>query len=120
MDPSARAAFNANFTNAKYQQFLTDINAGLRAPISFRMAETPIFISDEFYARLVQAGQDIMETIQQPDFKEITERAIPDKWWVANENDHAHIIALDFGVCRDEDGELTPKLIELQGFPSLF
>jgi hypothetical protein len=120
MDPSARAAFNANFTNAKYQQFLTDINAGLRAPIPFRMAETPIFISEEFYARLLQAGQDIIETIQQPDFKEITERAIPDKWWVANENDHAHVIALDFGVCRDEDGELTPKLIELQGFPSLF
>jgi hypothetical protein len=68
----------------------------------------------------LQAGQDIIETIQQPDFKEITERAIPDKWWVANENDHAHVIALDFGVCRDEEGELTPKLIELQGFPSLF
>lgn len=120
MDPSARKAFNANFTNAKYQQFLTDINAGLRAPIPFRMAETPIFISDDFYAKLLQAGEDIIATIQQPDFKEITERAIPDKWWVANENDHAHIIALDFGVCRDEDGELTPKLIELQGFPSLF
>lgn len=120
MDPSARKAFNANFTDAKYQQFLTDINAGLRAPVPFRLAETPIFISDDFYAKLVQAGQDIMETIQQPDFKEMTERAIPDKWWVANENDHAHIIALDFGVCRDENGELTPKLIELQGFPSLF
>ncbi|GAB3912272.1 hypothetical protein [Mucilaginibacter boryungensis] len=120
MDAAARQAFNANFTDAKYQQLLTDMNTGLRAPIPFRLAETPIFISDDFYAKLLQAGEDIIATIKQPDFKELTERAIPDKWWVANENDHAHIIALDFGVCRDEHGELTPKLIELQGFPSLF
>jgi len=120
MDPSARKAFNANFSDEKYQQFLTDINDGLRQPISFRMAETPIFISDEFYAKLVQAGTDIIGTIQQKDFKEITERAIPDKWRVANEDGHAHMIALDFGVCTDKNGELTPKLIELQGFPSLF
>jgi hypothetical protein len=120
MDPSARKAFNAKFTGEKYRQFLTDINAGLREPIPFRMAETPIFISDDFYARLLSAGDDIIGTIMQPDFKEITERAIPNKWWVANENDHPHVIALDFGVCRDEDGQLTPKLIELQGFPSLF
>ncbi|QKJ31335.1 hypothetical protein HQ865_16725 [Mucilaginibacter mali] len=120
MDAAARKSFNAKFTDEKYRQFLTDINKGLREPIPFRLAETPIFISDDFYAKLLQAGNDIIATIQQPNFKDITERAIPDKWWVANENDHAHIIALDFGVCRDDNGELVPKLIELQGFPSLF
>lgn len=120
MDAAARKSFNAKFTDEKYQQFLTDINKDLREPIPFRMAETPIFISDDFYAKLLQAGNDIIATIQQPGFKELTERAIPDKWWVAKENDHAHIIALDFGVCTDEDGNLVPKLIELQGFPSLF
>jgi hypothetical protein len=120
MDAAARKAFNANFTNGKYQQFLHDINDGLRTPVPFRMAETPIFISDDFYAMLLQAGKDIIETIQQPNFKELTERAIPNKWWVANETDHPHVIALDFGVCKNDDGELVPKLIELQGFPSLF
>jgi hypothetical protein len=120
MEPNARKAFNANFTAEKYVQFLHDINDGLREPISFRMAETPIFISDDFNAKLMQAGSDIMATILQPNFKELTERAIPDKWRVANEDSHAHMIALDFGVCRDNDGALLPKLIELQGFPSLF
>ena len=37
-----------------------------------------------------------------------------------NENDHPHFIALDFGVCKDEKGNIVPKLIELQGFPSLY
>ncbi len=120
MDPSARKAFNANFTDEKYRQFLIDINNGLREPIAFRMAETPIFISDEFYANLQQACDDVIATIVKPGFKELTERAIPNKWRIPDENDHAHIIALDFGVCRDNDGQLVPKLIELQGFPSLF
>jgi hypothetical protein len=29
-------------------------------------------------------------------------------------------LQLDFGVCRDANGELTPQLIEMQGFPSLY
>jgi hypothetical protein len=120
MDPSARKTFNQLFTAEKHQQFLMDINDGLREPISFRMAETPIFISDEFYAKLLQAGTDIIATIKQPDFKQLTERAIPEKWRIPNENGHAHMIALDFGVCKDEHGALVPKLIEMQGFPSLF
>src|SRR5699024_2855892 len=46
--------------------------------------------------------------------------AIPDRWRVPNENDHSHFLAFDFAVSRGADGELAPKLIELQGFPSLY
>jgi hypothetical protein len=28
-------------------------------------------------------------------------------------------LAIDFGIC-EEDGEIIPKLIEVQGFPSLY
>jgi glutathionylspermidine synthase len=79
-----------------------------------------VFLSDDFRDKLVAAGNDIIETILQPDFKQLTERAIPDKWRVANENDHSHFIALDFGICKDENGNIVPKLIEMQGFPSLY
>ncbi|MDB4921684.1 hypothetical protein [Mucilaginibacter sp.] len=120
MNPSARKTFNANFTEEKYQNFLKDLNAGLHNPIAFRLAETPVFLTDDFRNNLISAGGDIVDTILQPDFKELTERAIPEKWRVANENDHPHFIALDFGVCKDEAGNIVPKLIELQGFPSLY
>jgi hypothetical protein len=120
MNPSARKTYNANFTKEKYQNFLSDLNAGLREPIAFRVAETPVFLTEDFRDKLISAGDDIVDTILQPDFKEITERAIPEKWRVANENDHPHFIALDFGVCKDENGNIVPKLIELQGFPSLY
>jgi hypothetical protein len=120
MHSSARSAFNANFTTEKYQQFLKQLNQGLPNDVAFRVAETPIFLTADFRDRLITAGHDIIKTIRQPDFKELTERAIPQKWCVANENDHSHFIALDFGVCKDEAGNIVPKLIEMQGFPSLY
>jgi len=120
MDPIARKTFNENFTTEKYNDFLTALNADLENPIAFRVAETPVFLTDDFKNRLLTAGNDIINVIVQPDFKQLTERAIPEKWRLPNENDHPHFIALDFGVCSDENGNVVPKLIELQGFPSLF
>jgi hypothetical protein len=120
MEPTARSTFNANYTSEKYAQFLQEIKGEQAQSVAFRVAETPIFLTDDFCDRLVQAGNDILQTILKPGFKELTERAIPEKWRVANENDHSHFIALDFGVCKDEAGNIVPKLIELQGFPSLY
>ncbi|MFI5137939.1 MAG: hypothetical protein ACHQIM_08920 [Sphingobacteriales bacterium] len=120
MDPSARKTYNANFTAEKYNQFLAELNEGLKNPVAFRVAETPVFLTEDFRDKLISAGSDIVNTILQPDFKALTERAIPDKWRVAGENDHPHFIALDFGICKDEKGNIVPKLIELQGFPSLY
>ena len=120
MDPSARKAFNDNFTEEQYSRFLDSLNDGLKNPVPFRVAETPVFLTDDFRNKLLAAGEDIINVILQPDFKQLTERAIPEKWQVANENDHPHFIALDFGICRDDQGNIVPKLIELQGFPSLY
>ncbi|MEN0055164.1 MAG: hypothetical protein AAGC65_15935 [Mucilaginibacter sp.] len=120
MDPLARKTFNAGFTDTKYRQFLNRLNGNLQNPIPFRVAETPIFLTKDFTSKLVDAGNSIINTILQPDFKDLTERAIPDKWRVAQENDHPHFIALDFGICKDANGQIVPKLIELQGFPSLY
>lgn len=120
MNPSARKTFNAGFTDAKYQEFLANLNDGLHNPVQFRVAETPVFLTADFRDRLIAAGDDIVGTVLQPGFKELTGRAIPDKWRVANENDHPHFIALDFGICKDTHGNIVPQLIEMQGFPSLY
>jgi hypothetical protein len=120
MQSSARKIYNANFTEEKYRHFLNSIDQGLKKPVAFRIAETPVFLDHDFRDKLISAGNDIIDTILQPNFKQLTERAIPDKWRVAIENDHPHFIALDFGVCKDDAGNIVPKLIELQGFPSLY
>ncbi|QEM05449.1 circularly permuted type 2 ATP-grasp protein [Mucilaginibacter rubeus] len=120
MNPSIRKVFNEKFSTEKYSQFLSKLNSDLKEPVPFRVAETPVFLTADFRDKLISAGNDIVHTILKPNFKELTERAIPDFWRVSNENDHPHFIALDFGICKDEQGNIVPKLIELQGFPSLY
>ena len=92
----------------------------MKNPIAFRVAETPVFLTDDFRDKLMAAGDDIINVILQPDFKELTERAIPEKWRVPMKMIIRILLRLDFGVCKDEHGNIVPKLIELQGFPSLY
>jgi len=68
----------------------------------------------------VEAGEEIIRLIKQPDFKALTKDAIPAKWHVPGENEHPHFLTFDFGICKDEAGQLVPMLIEMQGFPSLY
>lgn len=120
MVPEVRKAFNEQFSAKKFQDFLNCLHQDLKDEIAFRVAETPVFIDQILKNKLVQAGDEILKTLLEPGFKELTNRAIPPKWKVANETAHPHFIAFDFAICKDKHGELTPKLIELQGFPSLY
>lgn len=120
MIPSYRKAFNGQFSTEKYQHFLKILQEGLKDDITFRVAETPVFVDEDLKQKLVLAGDEILKTILGPGFKELTKRAIPEKWQVANETEHPHFIAFDFAICKDENGQIVPKLIELQGFPSLY
>ncbi|HNU60102.1 MAG TPA: hypothetical protein PKI08_09140, partial [Aquaticitalea sp.] len=71
--------------------------------------------------QLVTACDDIMKVIKNPDFKARTEAAFYDDGLkVPNEDAQSKFIQLDFGICLDPNGNPIPKLIELQGFPSLY
>ena len=121
MIASIRDKFNSHFTEEKYAHLLADIIKQYDYAPKFKIAETPAFIPKELKNKLVEACDDIMKVIDQPNFKQLTEGAFfKDSMRVPNEDDHSKFIQLDFGVCLDENGALTPKLIELQGFPSLY
>ncbi len=120
MVPSLRKAFNDAFSQEQYEKFLEDLNHLHPGAIEFRIAETPAFISKKFGDKIINACEYIIDVITNPDFKKQSEKAIPKTDNVPNENDHSHFIALDFGVCINEDGMLEPQLIELQGFPTLY
>jgi len=114
-----RQAFNAKFTEEKYSQFLNNLQIGF-PEIPFRVAETPIFIPKELREKLIAAGEEIIALIKQENFKALTQNAIPKEWNVPNENEHPHFLTFDYGLCKDENGEVIPMLIEMQGFPSLY
>jgi hypothetical protein len=120
MIPALRAAFNKDFTETKYQDFLTELNGVHPGAIEFRVAETPVFVPKDFTAKIMDACESIVDLIIDPKFKELTRNAIPAHLQVPGQNDHSHFIAFDFGVCLNKDGQYEPQLIEMQGFPSLF
>ena len=120
MVPQLRDKFNAAFTQKKYTAYLEEMNALHPGGIEFRLAETPVFVDKIFTKKMLDACESIVDVIVQPGFKQLTANAVPTDLKVPNENGHAHFIAFDFGICENENGELEPQLIEMQGFPSLF
>src|SRR5882672_7200643 len=120
MIASVRKEFSASFSQKKYEIFLLDLNQTFNHRITFRVAESPIFVGKEFKHKLVNASNQIIDFLVRDDFKKLTERSIPKNQVVPKETDHTLFLALDFAVVKDEHGSLQPQLIEMQGFPSLF
>ena len=120
MIQSVRETYNQAFSPERYRAFLDKIETDLPGQLDFRVAETPVFVPNVLTNKIRQACDDIISVITRDDFKGLTENAIPEGQRVPNEDDHTQFLAVDFAVCTDENGELTPQLIELQGFPSLY
>jgi hypothetical protein len=119
MNTNYRNQFNQAFSVEKYNAFIDDINSDFNYKVTFRIGETPFFISKELKEQLLEGCQQVIDFIQRDDFKSLTERALELNRKVPNEDNHTTFLAIDFGIC-EENGQIVPKLIEVQGFPSLF
>ena len=119
MNTNYRNQFNQVFSVEKYNAMQDDITADFDYKVTFRIGETPFFISNELKEQLLEGCQQVINFIQRDDFKSLTERALELNRKVPNEDNHTTFLAIDFGIC-EENGQIVPKLIEVQGFPSLF
>nr|MCU0323503.1 hypothetical protein [Chitinophagaceae bacterium] len=108
------------FTQDTYEAFLKDLHSKHTGGLDFRVAETPVFVDKAFKDKILSACESIVDVITGFNFKTLTSHAIPANVRVPNENEFSHFIAFDFGICENEQGELEPQLIEMQGFPTLF
>jgi hypothetical protein len=114
-----RELFNTQFTDKKYQEFKDDIASDFNYLPTFRVAETPFFISNKLKEQLIEGCNEVIALIKQNNFKILTDKALELNHKVPNEDEHTSFLAIDFGIC-EEDGVVIPKLIEVQGFPSLY
>ncbi|MEM1322415.1 MAG: hypothetical protein AAGG75_19285 [Bacteroidota bacterium] len=115
-----REQYNQLFASTRYQELLDSIAERFNHRPPFKIAETPVFVPRALKDKLFQACEEITDVICRPDFKERSKGAILAGQVVPNEDEHTIFLQMDFGICRDENGELTPQLIEVQGFPSLY
>jgi hypothetical protein len=116
-----RGEFNAGFTQEKYARLLQLLNERTRTEIQFRVAETPCFFAADLMDKMVRAGIELTtELLSNKQYMAESDTSIPPEWCVPNQDEHPHFMTVDFGLVRDENGELQPKLVEMQAFPSIF
>ena len=116
-----RDRFNARFTAAAYDDLIARLSLRTRAVIDFRIAETPCFFPQSFLDELSQTGAELTrQLLDSPAYLHASEDTIPALYRVPNQNPHPNFMTVDFGLVRNSDGALMPKLVELQAFPSIF
>lgn len=120
MIASIRKAYNESFTKKSYKAFLDELNSLHKDAIDFRVAETPVFIDKALKEKILDTCNYIIQHIQSPVFKQEVAHAIPKGEIFHNQNKIPNCLVFDFGICTNDDNELYPALIELQGFPSLY
>ena len=119
MEPAIRSRFNADFTPDKYAALVRCVNETEKWPADFRISETPIFLTREFTEDVTAAAENIVRLVRTPEFVAHSRSAIPEGLEVPHETPHPNFVVVDFGICS-EGGQLVPRLIELQAFPSLY
>ena len=121
MIPALREAFNRNFLPETYQQLLKSLEASAGTPIAFRISETPCFLPKALLDQMAEYGRDlVLQLVNNPDYLRASDVTVPKRYNVANESPRPMFLQVDFGLVRNEQGELEPKLVELQAFPSLY
>jgi hypothetical protein len=121
MLPFYRHPFNTNFSEDKYEHLRREMTARCGMDIPFALCETPCFFTSALVESMAEDGKELIyQLVDNPEYHARSEASIPARFRVPNESPHPMFVQVDFGLVRDNDGELQPKLVELQAFPSLY
>lgn len=120
MIPALRERFNAAFTPEKYAAFVDRMQAQSGAPLAFRHSETPCFFPAALIDRMAHDGAELIRQLNALEYLAIARQAVPPQFDVPSEPDHPLFLQVDFGLVREDSGQLAPRLVEIQAFPSLY
>lgn len=121
MIPEFRQRFNETWSPEKYAVFLQNLTERTGTSVPFRCSETPVFLPPDLLDTTIRYGRELYDELaSNPDYRKASDVAIPERFRVPNEPDHPLFVQADFGLVRDGDGKLEPKLVEIQGFPSIY
>lgn len=116
-----REDFNARFTPQKYQQLLERVDRRSRTHVEFRVSETPCFFPRVLMEEMARAGIELThQLVDSAEYMKASSEAVPAAYRVPNESPHPHFMTVDFGLVRNADGSISPRLVELQAFPSIY
>ena len=121
MIPELRSRFNHDYSPDRHAHLLACLQQRCGVPVEFRVAETPIFVPREMLDQMAAAGAEMCEALMgNQEYIRASRRAIPQGYCVAGEPTHPHFLTADFALVRSSSGKLEPRLVEIQGFPSVY
>src|SRR5690348_7149574 len=121
MIPALRTAFNAAWTPEAYARLLDRLQAQTGVPFGFKVCETPCFFPRSLMADIAAAGSQLVDDfLANPTARAAADAAVPDVYRGPGEEDVPTFVQVDFGLIRNSRGEVEPRLVELQAFPSLY
>ncbi len=121
MIPALRRDFNQRFTQDKYARFLAQLDAACGTHVKFRICETPCFFPRPLVETMQRAGADLIhQLVDNPAYLDAARQQIPAGFNAPNETRRPLFLQVDFGIVRDDQGNLAPRLVEIQAFPSLY
>jgi hypothetical protein len=119
--PELRADFNRRWTPTRYADFLRRLDEEAGTHIEFRCSETPIFLPNDLLSQIVRYGQELYgQLATNPAYLKAADATIPTEFRVPGSAEHPLFVQADFGLIRQSDGTLAPRLVEIQGFPSIY
>lgn len=120
MIPRLRRAFNDAWREERYQDFLAILGARAGVDVEFPLAETPCFFPRALVDELAAAGEALVRQALQGEAARAAAQVVPERFRGPGDEDTPPFLQVDFGLVRDADGRLSPRLVELQAFPSLY
>ncbi len=121
MVPTLRHDFNRRFTDEKYAQLRRNLDRRTRTTIDLRVAETPVFLAASTVREMADAGAAMThQLVGDTEYLRMARETIPPAFRVAHDDAHPNFMTADFALVREPDGTLTPRLVELQAFPSVY
>jgi hypothetical protein len=117
MIPSLRQRFNVDWRPQQYESFLRIIEQRTGDPPRFRHSETPCFFPSQLIAKMAAYGKEMVEALLADEaYARASAAVIPAQYRVPAEPPRPLFVQADFGL----DRQLEPRLVEIQGFPSLY
>jgi hypothetical protein len=114
---SRRQQFNRSWTAQKFARFRAILEAECGEDQPFRHSETPCFFPANLIARTAGYGVEMVrQLLADPQYQEASRAEIPAAYRVPNEAPQPLFVQADFGLDQNRE----PKLVEIQGFPSLY
>jgi len=120
MIPALREQFNADYSPLKYAGFLSRLETACGTPALFRLSETPCFFPTALIDGMAHDGCELIHQLTTPEYQAIARQAVPPEFDVPGEPAHPLFLQVDFGLVRDGGGQIVPRLVEIQAFPSLY